>query len=58
MPTLYQLKPRFQALLRPVLGWLNRQGISANAVTCGAMLASLAYALWMAQALPPAPFTT
>ncbi len=58
MPTLYQLKPRFQALLRPLLGWLDRHGVTANAVTWCAMLASVLYALWMAYALSPALFAS
>lgn len=58
MPTLYQLKPRFQALLRPLLGWLDRHGVSANAVTCSAMAASVLYALWLAYSLSPALFAS
>lgn len=41
MPSLYQLKPRFQQLLRPLLHGLHRLGISANAVTIFALLASV-----------------
>ena len=33
MPTLYALKPRFQALLRPLVARMARAGISANQVT-------------------------
>ena len=48
MPSIYQLKPRFQQLLRPVLAALHGAGISANAVTVAAALASLAYGGWLA----------
>jgi len=51
--TLYDLKPRFQALLRPLLGWLYRNGVTANQVTVWAMLASLA--LGLALGLKPSP---
>lgn len=40
--TLYELKPRFQTLLRPFVGTLAAHGITANAVTlfaCGASVA-------------------
>lgn len=33
MPSLYDIKPRFQALLRPTAERLARAGVSANAVT-------------------------
>lgn len=48
MPSLYQLKPRFQQLLRPLLHGLHRLGVSANAVTVLALLASslLGALLW------------
>lgn len=41
MATLYDLKPRFQAQLRPLTRWLARQGVTANQVTLAAALASL-----------------
>lgn len=48
--SIYQLKPRFQQLLRPGLAALARAGVTPNQVTLGAMLLSLAYgtclALW------------
>jgi CDP-diacylglycerol---glycerol-3-phosphate 3-phosphatidyltransferase len=34
--TLYALKPRFQALLRPVVGWAAAAGVTANQVTVAA----------------------
>lgn len=41
--SIYQLKPRFQQLLRPFLNLLARAGITPNQVTLGAMLLSLGY---------------
>lgn len=51
--TIYSLKPRFQALLRPVTALLYRCRVSANAVTLAALFASLAYGAWLA--LAPSP---
>ena len=42
MISIYELKPRFQALLRPIVAQLDRIGITANAVTLFAMLVSCA----------------
>lgn len=42
MPTLYDLKPRFQSLLRPLTGALAGAGVTANMVTVAAMLLSIA----------------
>lgn len=39
--TLYALKPRFQALLRPLVAALAERGVSANQVTVLALLGSL-----------------
>lgn len=39
--TIYDLKPRFQALLRPLLQRFYEAGITANQVTLAALLASL-----------------
>lgn len=41
MPSVYDLKPRFQNLLRPVIGGLVRIGLTANHITVIAMLLSL-----------------
>ena len=41
MITIYQLKPRFQALLRPIARGCFASGITANMVTTAAMLLSL-----------------
>lgn len=50
MPSIYDLKPRFQQLLRPLTAALHRAGITANAVTVAAMLASVAYGAGLALA--------
>ena len=42
MISIYQLKPRFQALLRPIARACAVAGITANSVTIAAMLISLA----------------
>jgi CDP-diacylglycerol---glycerol-3-phosphate 3-phosphatidyltransferase len=42
MPSIYQLKPAFQGLLRPMVQWLARIGVTANAVTIAALVLSLA----------------
>lgn len=48
MTSVYDLKPRFQALLRPFVSILVTRGVTANQVTSAAMVASLAtgLALW------------
>lgn len=43
--SIYQLKPRFQALLRPMVARLARAGVSANQVTLSACLLSVAIGL-------------
>lgn len=40
--SIYELKPRFQALLRPLVRRLAASGVTANAVTVAAMLVSIA----------------
>ena len=40
--SVYQLKPRFQALLRPLVQRLHDSGITANQVTLAALVVSLA----------------
>src|SRR5262245_10065723 len=42
MPSIYQIKPRFQALLRPPVQRLAACGVTANQVTLGAALLSVA----------------
>jgi len=41
--SIYQLKPRFQQLLRPALAGLARRGVTPNQITLAAMALSLAY---------------
>lgn len=56
MATIYDLKPRFQALLRPVCGALARAGVTANQVTVAAALLSAAGGaaiLWLPEARWP-----
>jgi CDP-diacylglycerol--glycerol-3-phosphate 3-phosphatidyltransferase len=48
LATIYDLKPRFQALLRPVSDALVRARLSANDVTLGAVLLSAAHGAWLA----------
>lgn len=54
MASLYDLKPRFQALLRPLARGLLAAGITPNAVTLAALVLSLAMgaalALWLGSA--------
>jgi CDP-diacylglycerol--glycerol-3-phosphate 3-phosphatidyltransferase len=42
VPTVYAVKPRFQALLRPLVNRLARAGVTANQVTLAALLLSFA----------------
>lgn len=51
MITLYALKPRFQALLRPFVARLAAQGVTANQVTLGAAFGSILVGLLLV-ALP------
>jgi len=55
--SLYALKPRFQALLRPLAAWLARRGVTANQVTLTACLISIALGgLLIALPQPPRLF--
>jgi CDP-diacylglycerol--glycerol-3-phosphate 3-phosphatidyltransferase len=47
LPTIYDLKPKFQALLRPICVALVRAGITA-AVTAAALVLSMAHGAWLA----------
>ena len=47
MPTIYDLKPSFQRLLRPACEWLARHGITPNQLTVGTALMALAQGLWL-----------
>lgn len=42
MPSIYQLKPAFQGLLRPLVNALARAGVSANQVTIAAVVLCIA----------------
>lgn len=65
MVSIYALKPRFQASLRPWVGWLARVGVSANQVTVAALALSCLVGLliafnptakWPLLVVPPALF--
>jgi len=45
--SVYRLKPRFQALLRPIAHRLSRHGASANQVTVAACLVSVLLGIWL-----------
>src|SRR5688572_16965130 len=51
--SIYRLKPAFQAVLRPLVRRLHGAGVTANQVTLGACLVSVALGLWLFAA--PAP---
>jgi CDP-diacylglycerol--glycerol-3-phosphate 3-phosphatidyltransferase len=40
--SIYELKPRFQALLRPIAGWLAAHRVTANQITIATLILSLA----------------
>ncbi|CAI8845397.1 MULTISPECIES: CDP-alcohol phosphatidyltransferase family protein [Pseudomonas] len=48
MPSIYQLKPRFQALLRPTVERLYQRGVTANQVTLSAAVVSVLLGLLLA----------
>jgi CDP-diacylglycerol--glycerol-3-phosphate 3-phosphatidyltransferase len=48
LATIYDLKPQFQVLLRPVAAALAARGLKANDVTLGALLLSAAQGAWIA----------
>lgn len=48
VPSIYQLKPRFQALLRPGVKRLHERGVTANQVTVVAAVISIAIGLLLA----------
>lgn len=49
MPSVYDLKPKFQNLLRPLVRLLAGIGVTANMITCTALLGSIAYGVWIYQ---------
>jgi CDP-diacylglycerol---glycerol-3-phosphate 3-phosphatidyltransferase len=50
LATIYDLKPQFQKLLRPLAANLAKRGLTANDVTLGALLLSAAHGAWLALA--------
>jgi CDP-diacylglycerol---glycerol-3-phosphate 3-phosphatidyltransferase len=50
MTSIYELKTRFQDLLRPFVRFLARAGVTANGVTLSALALSIATGLWLALA--------
>ena len=48
MATIYDLKPQFQKLHRPLAANLAKRGFTANDVTLGALLLSAAHGAWLA----------
>jgi CDP-diacylglycerol--glycerol-3-phosphate 3-phosphatidyltransferase len=48
LPSVYDLKPKFQKLLRPLCGVLARGGVTANQITVAAVLLSIALGLAIA----------
>jgi CDP-diacylglycerol--glycerol-3-phosphate 3-phosphatidyltransferase len=55
MPSIYQVKPRFQALLRPLVRHLAAAGVTANQVTLAAAVLSIAAGVVLAGwSTPPA----
>jgi CDP-diacylglycerol--glycerol-3-phosphate 3-phosphatidyltransferase len=48
LPTIYDLKPRFQALLRPIVKRLAARGVTANQVTLTALILSCVTGLLIA----------
>ena len=57
MPSIYDLKPKFQGLLRPLANALARLGVTANQVTLLACTISIGWGVWMARTIGyPWPF--
>ena len=50
--SIYALKPKFQALLRPLAGALARAGVTANQVTVAAAVVSVALGIFVAWRAP------
>lgn len=50
--SIYALKPRFQALLRPAVRHLHALGVTANQVTLFACVVSMALGVWLYAAAP------
>ncbi|MDE0959241.1 MAG: CDP-alcohol phosphatidyltransferase family protein [Planctomycetota bacterium] len=56
MVSVYDIKPAFQNLLRPVVKMLARIGVTANQVTVAAMLLSIVTGIWILDEYHPLPF--
>ncbi|GAB2901238.1 CDP-alcohol phosphatidyltransferase family protein [Uliginosibacterium flavum] len=56
--SIYALKPKFQALLRPLVRALFAAGITANQVTLAACIVSVALGIWLCADPRPALFLT
>ena len=54
--SIYALKPKFQALLRPLVRALFAAGITANQITLAACIISVALGLWLSADPRPALF--
>jgi CDP-diacylglycerol---glycerol-3-phosphate 3-phosphatidyltransferase len=52
--SVYKIKPKFQQLLKPLLAWLYKTGVTANQITVMAILLSLVLGacLWFSPSLP------
>ena len=48
--SIYDLKPRFQAFLRPLAHWLYARGVTANQVTIAACVLSVGLGAWLVNA--------
>ncbi|OUU23132.1 MAG: hypothetical protein CBC13_05930 [Planctomycetia bacterium TMED53] len=48
MVSVYDIKPAFQRLLRPLVKWLARSGVTANQVTLAAVFLSFFAGAWVA----------
>jgi CDP-diacylglycerol--glycerol-3-phosphate 3-phosphatidyltransferase len=54
--SVYEIKPAFQNLLRPIVKLLARIGVTANQVTIAAMLLSIVTGIWILDEYHPLPF--
>lgn len=54
MISIYSLKPKFQALLKPILDFLHRKGVTANQITMTSIVWSIGIAVcfWYADLYP------
>lgn len=46
MISIYKLKPKFQALLKPILVFLHTKGVTANQITCASVIWSFIIAIF------------